>query len=85
MFLDEMIEKAYQDNINDKTHAAVAAVSVAIKAIPKNPTVNDYKHAHYAWRAFARRHSETISPDGFKNTLIKLAPEHKNYIESMLK
>lgn len=85
MFLDEMIEKAYQDNINDEAYAAVAAISVAIKAIPQNPTVNDYKHAHYAWRAFARRHSETISPDGFKNTLIHYIPERKDYIESILK
>ena len=76
MFLDELIEKAY---------AAAAALSVAIKAIPQNPTVNDYKHAHYAWRAFARRHSETISPDGFKNTLIHYTPEWKDYIESILK
>lgn len=85
MFLDEMIEKAYQDNINDKAYAAIAAVNIAIKAIPENPTINDYKHAHYAWRAFARRHSGIISPDGFKNTLIKLAPEFKNDIESILK
>ena len=82
MFTDDKMEQVYAQA--GGFIGVTEALKVLMETLPDYPDVNSLKHAHYTWKAFARRHEE-VSPNGFANILCKLNPDKEQLIRSVLK
>lgn len=87
MFLDEELEKIYQENgLNKETSKKlILACFDRIAKTPLNPKVflPAIKRTNNSWLLFCKRHPE-FNPDGFKNIMIKkigLTDSIKKYLD----
>lgn len=75
MFLDEELEKIYNENGHDVRAAGNDLMQACFNRLPdpEGYTVRDWlnelRKIESGWRLFCSRHTE-LSPDGFKNVMI---------------